>query len=67
MFIVNANDGVCSTNYSTDFRFDHLSEEILLGLPAKVLHTIAYFGFYKLPTWMGADPVLMSLSYERCR
>lgn len=65
MFFVDAKDGYLLTYYAENPRFDHVSGELLLRLPAQLLGTLVYYGLYKFVPRLGTDKVLAALEYRR--
>lgn len=54
MFIVNGKDITCSTSYTGNLWFDHVSGGLLLWLPAKTLDTLVYFWLDMIVLRIGA-------------
>lgn len=65
VFFVNAKAGACSTYYSGNLRYDHVSEGPLFWLSVNILATLTYFGLYKFALRMRTDPLLATLAFKR--
>lgn len=66
MFIVNANDGACSTSHTGKFRLDHVFSSFLFQNPSKTFEVLAYYELYEPVLRMRTDPTLTVLEIKRC-
>lgn len=66
MFIINAKDGACSSEFTGSLRPVYVSDKLPFRLPVRILDALAYIGLYKLALHMGADPVWMVMAVKCC-
>lgn len=65
MLVINVQNGVCLSYYTSNSRSESLNDSLLFSLPDTILNAFNYFGRYQFALRMKTDPIMTAMEFYR--